>query len=370
MSFGFGYVFPALRGIQAGQEYYAAMCPLKLLPRLFIFDNMELPAELRAQRSLNTARIPDIAQYILSNQTSYAFSAITVSIDGDVLFEPTSDLHEATGLGLLHVPMTAKLILNDGQHRRAAIEAALEEEPSLGNETIAVVFFKDKGLERSQQLFADLNKHAVKPTKSISVLYDHRDPLARVARELAETTRPFRGLTEMEKTTISNRSLPLFTLSAIYQATAAFLGKRKGDQVSLEEVSLTKSYWSTLADVIPEWRLAGERAVKSSELRRDYVHAHGVTLHALGMAGNRLVDACPNTWQARLARLGKLDWRRANTGLWEGVAMTGGQMSKARQNVQMTADLLIERLGVKQNRRGGQTRGKKSRKRHQLIEES
>ena len=45
----------------------------------------------------------------------------------------------------------------------------------LGNDEISVVFFQDLGLEKSQQMFADLNKHAVKPTKSIGILYDRRN---------------------------------------------------------------------------------------------------------------------------------------------------------------------------------------------------
>ena len=56
--------------------------------------------------------------------------------------------------GKLTVPMTARFIVNDGQHRRAAIEEALKERPELGDETISVVFFLDVGLRRSQQMFA------------------------------------------------------------------------------------------------------------------------------------------------------------------------------------------------------------------------
>ena len=37
------------------------------------------------------------------------------------------------------------------------------------NEKVSVVFFLDKGLKRSQQIFSDLNKHAVKPYKIIRV---------------------------------------------------------------------------------------------------------------------------------------------------------------------------------------------------------
>jgi DNA sulfur modification protein DndB len=346
MSLTFAYKFPALRGLQAAQPYFVAMCPMKLLPRLFLFDDDELPAELRAQRSLNSARIPEIVDYIVRNRQSYAFSAITASIDGDVYFEAIRLGDESSEVGILNVPMTARFVINDGQHRRAAIEAALLEEPSLGEETIAVVFFQDEGLRRSQQLFADLNKYAVKPTKSLGVLYDHRDPLAHLARRLARTTNLFIGLTEMEKTTISNRSIPLFTLSAIYQATAALLGKDKGEPIQEEDYEKARRYWEALTSVIPEWRLAVERQVRTSELRAQFVHGHGVTLHALGLAGKRLFEECPGQWEERLSSLKTVDWRRTNLDLWEGRAMTGGQMSKSRQNVQRTANLLIQAMGL------------------------
>src|ERR1041384_448216 len=202
MSYNFTYTFPALKGIQAGRKYYVAMCPLKLLPRLFLFDEPSLPPQLRAQRSLNTARVPDIARYVLDNQNDYAFSAITASVDGEVRFEPANLGDGTTDLGRLVVSMSARFLINDGQHRRAAIEMVLEEQPELGDETISVVFYLDTDLHRSQQLFADLNKHAVRPTKSIGLLYDLRDPLANLARNLVEKMVYFKGLTDLEKTTI------------------------------------------------------------------------------------------------------------------------------------------------------------------------
>ena len=63
----FEYNFPAIRGIQAGREYYISMCPLRLIPRIFLFDEDELNPELRAQRILNKSRIPEMARYILAN---------------------------------------------------------------------------------------------------------------------------------------------------------------------------------------------------------------------------------------------------------------------------------------------------------------
>ena len=68
------YVFTALRGRQAGREYYIAMCPMKLVPKIFLFQEEEIPAELRSQRTLNKSRIPEITNYILDNRSEYIFS--------------------------------------------------------------------------------------------------------------------------------------------------------------------------------------------------------------------------------------------------------------------------------------------------------
>ena len=242
--------------------------------------------------------------------------------------------------------MSARFVINDGQHRRAAIEKALEERPELGNETIAVVFYLDKDLRRSQQLFADLNKHAVRPTKSLGILYDRRDPLAGLVRHLARNAKLFKGLAELEKTSISNRSIKLFTLSAIYQATGALLGKSRAEPIDDGEKELAMRFWDELVEVISEWRLVIERKVSSAELRQDYVHAHAVTLHALGIAGHALVKAHPSDWHQRLQRLRRIDWSRSNVEIWEGRAMSGGQMSKAHRNVQATAILIKKTLGL------------------------
>src|SRR5437660_1703187 len=171
----FEYIFPAIRGIQAGREYYVSMCPLRLIPRIFIFDEDELRPELRAQRILNKARVPEIAGYLLKQVKNYVFSALTASIDGEVRFEPLGSEDDERSVGRLRIPMTAKFVINDGQHRRAGIESALRECPELGDETIAVVFFLDVVLHRCQQMFADLNRYAIRPTTSLNILYDHRD---------------------------------------------------------------------------------------------------------------------------------------------------------------------------------------------------
>ena len=95
-----------------------------MIPKIFLFDEEELVPELRAQRTLNRARIPEMARYIGANRESYVFSALTASIDASVSFEPIGNDGEGSRVGLLRVPMDARFIINDGQHRRAAIRRA------------------------------------------------------------------------------------------------------------------------------------------------------------------------------------------------------------------------------------------------------
>ena len=37
------FSFPAIRGMQAGREYYSAMVQLKLVPTIFRFNESEVP---------------------------------------------------------------------------------------------------------------------------------------------------------------------------------------------------------------------------------------------------------------------------------------------------------------------------------------
>jgi DNA sulfur modification protein DndB len=343
MNIGFEYVFPAIRGVQAQREYYVSMCPMRLLPKLFIFDDEELMPELRAQRQLNKGRLPELSRYITQNTDNYVFSAITASVDAEVKFEQLAGEGEANRMGLLHIPMAARFIINDGQHRRAAIEMALRECPELGDESIAVVFFLDIGLERCQQMFADLNRYAIRPSKSLGLLYDHRDETAQLAKSLIANSSVFRDVVELEKTTLSARSRRLFTLSAIYHATEELLSGLDFEDPQ-ETANLALAFWEEVAKHMKEWERVRRGELTAGEVRTDYIHSHGVVLQALARVGNTLVQKYPKQWTKKLAGLDNLDWRRANGKLWEGRALLGGQVSKGHQNIILTTNAIKNHL--------------------------
>jgi len=338
------YGFDAIRGIQAGREFYVAMCPLKIIPKLFIFSEFDLPPELRAQRTLRATRIPAIKNYILNNPKDYIFSSLTASVDGTMKFEPAPSLGQKGKLGRLYVSMESRLLINDGQHRRKAIEEALKENSELAHEMISVVFFEDKGLVRSQQMFSDLNKNAVKPTKSLNLLYDHRDQFAKFIVSISGELEIFSDKVELEKTAISNRSTKFFTLNGIADATRKFLAIN-GTKISLEEQKLAKEFWSEIAKNIPEWQLLVQQRVTPSELRKEYVHSHTNLLNALGIVGHVLQNEYPSNWKQKLTSLQNIDWKRSNSD-WEGNLLIKGRMLKSKLGIELAANTILKKCGV------------------------
>lgn len=338
----FCYSFPAVRGVQAGRPFYIATCPLRIIPKIFIYDEEEVPPELRAQRTLNKTRIPEMSRYLVDNPDDYVFSALTASVGNEVAF---IEHENAPNMGMLRVSMNASILINDGQHRRAAIEEAIKLRPELGQDNIAIVFYIDEGLRRSQQMFADLNQHAIRPSTSLSTLYDMRDPGARIAKYLANNATPFVGFTEMEKSSIPVKSNKIFALSAIKHATRALLHKGPKDEISEEEKVMALEFWNEINENMPEWKLVQEKKLSVSEFRQEYLTAHGIALQALANVGSQLIGLAEKERKKILSKLRDIDWRRSNSE-WIKRAMMHGKLSKASSNIFLTALEIKRQLGL------------------------
>ena len=339
------YGFDAIRGTQAGNEFYVAMCPLKIIPKLFSFNDHDIPPQLRAQRVLSEARIPAIKNYILNNPNDYIFSSLTASVDGVMKFTPAASLGEDGKLGRLYIAMESRLLINDGQHRRKAIEEALKEKPEMGHEMISVVFFQDSGLKRSQQMFSDLNKNAVKPTKSLNILYDHRDRFSKFVVDLTSEIDIFKDRVELEKTTISNRSKKAFTLNGISDATRHLFGITKTRKLTSDEQYRAKEFWQLVGKYIPEWNLLVENKISSADLRKEFVHGNTNSLNALGIVGKVLIREYPEEWKEKIKGLRNVDWSRTNPD-WEGRLLLNGRMLKNAVGVELAANTILQRCGI------------------------
>lgn len=335
----FSYHFPAVKGIQAGREYFISMVPLKLLSRLFPSDEEILLPEYRAQRRINEARIPEIKNYILDNRDTYVFSALSASIDGDFKFTPFMN----TEVGIFEVDMNAIFLINDGQHRKAAIEAAIKEDSSLGNETISVVFFSDEGLSRSQQMFTDLNKHAVKTSNSLSTLYDARDQIAVATKNIIADIPFFNRFTDKERDILGKNSSHLFTLNMMYKANQKIM---HGDTCSDEDTVFLHRFWQLVAVNIVEWQEVFDKSLTKRSLRENYIVALAITISAFGKLGHYFYDNPDIDMDKYLEKLRKIDWLRSNK-LWVGRTIReNGKVLNGETAVTLTCSAIKLELGL------------------------
>lgn len=335
----FVYRFPVVKGVQATREYYIAMIPLKMISKLFPQEDEYILPEYRAQRKLNAARIPVISKYILNNRENYVFSALAASIDGKFKFCPS----EYPDVGLLEISMDAKLLINDGQHRKAAILEAISEDESLLNETISVVFFADQGLARSQQMFTDLNKHAVKTSNSIAELYDSRDQLAVATRNVISKIKFFNAYTDKEKDILGKYSSNLFTLSTFYNANKRII---RSAPITKETEMFLLQYWSCVCQNILPWKDLYYHNISKVDLRENYIVTQAVIIQVLGRLGYYFFANKNYSIERYLCKLQGINWKRGSDDWKLRTIRANGRMINNEEAVTLTCNVLKGYLGL------------------------
>lgn len=335
----FCYRFPVVRGIQAETEYYIAMVPLKMLSKMFPLDDEELVLpEYRAQRKLNEARIPIISRYILENRDSYVFSALAASIDGEFKFDKNEKHPDS---GILEVSMDAHFLINDGQHRKSAILNALKEDPTLENESISIVFYADQGLIRSQQIFTDLNKNAVKTSNSISELYDSRDEMAVITRNVIWNIDFLNTYTDKEKDILGKFSSSLFTLNTFYAANKLIVGK---NQSSYTEAFLL-IYWTLVVNHMRQWKELQNREITKIDLRENFITTQSIVIQAFGRVGNYFYTNEVNL-EGYLEKIEKINWSR-NAKQWYLRAVSkNGRIITNKKAAMLIANVIKNTIGI------------------------
>ncbi len=336
--------FPAMEGVIGGRKYYSCLMKLSTVPKMFTFrDWAEFTPEQREQRVLNKRRIPEIARYMLDNEEGYLFASITASYKCKVEFVPSSP---GASIGELKMNFEdANFVINDGQHRCAAIAAAIKENPALGEEMISILLFEYENLARVQQMFSDLNRYVAKTSKSLDILYDKRDQNSRVALAVVEKVPVFMGMVDKDAVSLPVRSPKLFTLSSIYDATDELLGGEEEELPFNEAVARAIEYWTAVAKMIPLWGKVKTEEMKAVEMRQEFICAHSVVLRALGSVGSDLFRLYPNGWKEKLIELNAVDWRKVNPD-WENVCIVANSVVSNRQARLATKAYLKRKLGL------------------------
>ena len=337
--------FPAMEATIGQRTYYACVMKLAVIPKMFTFrDWIEFTPEDREQRVLSKDRIPEIARYILDNEDGYLFSSITASYRCPVHFEPVN----TEGHGFLEMDFQdANFVINDGQHRCAAIANAIKANPAIGEESISVLLFPYESKARVQQMFSDLNRYVQKPPRPLNILFDQRDSHARITLEVCEKVPAFQGLVDKENVSLPARSEKAFTLASLYDATQELLAEqRNGENGGFNEMVTTAvDYWTAVATYMPDWLKVKTRVMRPIELRQENISTHSVVLRALGGVGAEIMKRYPLEWKGRLAALAAINWSKKNRD-WENVCMVANSVVANRQARLATKAYLKRRLGL------------------------
>ena len=337
--------FPAMRGSMGSRKYYSTIMPLSAVPKLFTFTEWgEFLPEDREQRVLNKKRVPDIARYVVENEEGWLFSSITACYKGDMTFKP-SDMDE--NLGLLELNLTqATFVINDGQHRAAAIKLALEMNPSLGEETISILLFPYEGRGRAQQMFSDLNRFVKKTSKSLDILYDKRDLLSQVTLDVVECVSAFKGFVDKDHVSLPVSSKKLFSLAPLYDATKELLANQNTGEATRNELSsIAVGYWNVLSQSMDDWARVRGGELTARELRQQSIASHSVVLRALGAVGSNLMETDPDNWKRRLAGFKDVDWSKKNRE-WENINIVANSVVSNRQARYATKAFLKRKVGL------------------------
>lgn len=318
---------------------------------MFTFrDWIELSPEDREQRVLTTKRVPQIAKYITDNEDGYLFASITASYKCNVTFKPMDAAVNTSSEGVIgNLEMdfdSASFVINDGQHRCAAIAQALKLNPALAEESISVLLFPYESRGRVQQMFSDLNRFVAKTSKSLDILFDKRDPMSTVTLEICDKVPVFAEQVDKDAVSLPVRSRYLFSLAALYDANRELLRESVEEDASHAELVVTAlEYWKEVSKAMPAWGKVKIGDLKAMELRQNNLSSHATVLRAIGSIGSDLLRDHPGDWKQKVAQLADVDWRKSNRD-WENVCIIAGSVVSNRQARQATKAYLKLRLGM------------------------
>jgi DNA sulfur modification protein DndB len=356
--------FPALKGNMGDLDYCIVVMHLgELVKQVKYAEEVQdwkagIPSELKMQRKLNLSRVRNEMVPYLRDNPDHFFSALTVELQrpGEVNHEVKFRPFDGQQLvGEVIFDGTETLTALDGQHRLKAIELVLSEEPELAKEIISVIIVPHKGIERSQQLFSDLNRNAKQPSKTLNILFEHREFFARVAKALADRSKFFSDRTNMETNSLTQKSPHIVTLSVLYECTATLLLENECDEDKHRDESIVQRaadeivhiYDDVIMPSLPDVIRVINGSITAHDMRTKYVFAHSVGMQAVARAVRVCIDQSGSERWETIVKDGfsQIDWRIKNHE-WEGSAVQGGKVATRRQNIVRTACIIKLKLGL------------------------
>ncbi len=304
----------------------------------------------RSQRPLDPTHARRIKDYILDNPTAYALGALVYAVDKEGVFE---EVLPGTGIGVLRLPLDAKLRSIDGQHRREGLRQSIATVPELQSQSTAVVVYVEPDLAERRQMFSDMNTTARKVSKTLGVSFDSRDPFARAATALSDTHPLLTGRVDRTNPRVLSGSGDIYTLSAVHDALKRlFVGPvgRVKDTSKFDEgaiYTLGGNFFDVLATSRPELTTTSPADIDG--LRGRSIILSSTTLRVLASAvwtASQALDSIESAIEALAKALPTLDFE-PYASIWQetGFVSPGHSTPNARsQEMKSASDALASLL--------------------------
>lgn len=334
----------AFKGKSGMLDFYTTVMNADELTEAFtpFFNNAESAiksgednAYSRAQRLLDMPHVRKIVNY-LSREIRFCASPSAACLVKETLIDAEKNLYEIE---------FEDGYLFDGQKRTKAYMMEKSKNP-LFNDHLSVLIVNTDELHVIQQLFTDNNNTAAKVSPSLSMIYDHKNPLSKFIPSIVPKKL---DLLEVDKSTVGKTSERLITPKIMQEAISLIFNLTPATLEQLDHQKLVDGwdkfhpYVRKLFEVYSELRAS----YTFTALREQSILPHNVTFLALmKLIPLAKKQGLPPTFFDRIHDL-HIDGstNRTNTA-WEGRCLWMGNMKKNGLTIDRTAALLGYMLNV------------------------
>jgi DGQHR domain-containing protein len=375
-----GYASPCVLFRQGNRTMIAGAIPFKMVMERLITESAPDAStieQVKAARNRpeDAAHSGAIGEYIRENVNGkFILPPLTLNLSEEIIVHGVEyDPEPPTKNGMLIIPMSAKIDITDGQHRRSGIAQAYrnllrEKQKLLDSSSVAVMITCEAEISQVHQDFADCSR--TKPLASSQLaVYDRRNPANALVIDLIDQVPLFAGKVDSSSAKLSKKSPAPFLTNQVRQAVKVLMTGGYGiseldfeEKAKAELASSTSSeyhakrdayvaFMTTVVDAIPVFK---EVAALTPDLLKTRVPAFrdegwvclsATGLNMLARIGFEMIRDGEANWRVYVKRLGEVDWRRT-ADLWKGnvVSDDGHRILTAHKAFRAGVEVLKNRI--------------------------
>jgi len=191
------------------------------------------------------------------------------------------------------------------------------EQQRLTEEFVTLEVLEGITLEEHKQIFSDIANNAKGITKSVTVSFDRRSVLNRVAMDLAENNELLAGRIEVEKDRvlggnenwISGRNLVDIVRHTVVGIDGRMTARREADMKESAIANIAEAFFLCLVDSFPELQELQSEEITPSELREKSMLGSPTMLRVLAGAFHTLAVDISDERKAHVKTGGEIDAR-------------------------------------------------------------